>query len=66
MKQRRKKKPKETYHQYCDKMLDIASINMEISAIIQYRIDVDNEVNKLILYGAKTILQLKIVQINES
>jgi len=48
MKQRRKK-PEETYqpYQYCDKMLDIASINMEISAVIQY-IDgiVDNEVTK--------------------
>ncbi|XP_011690949.1 PREDICTED: uncharacterized protein LOC105451915 [Wasmannia auropunctata] len=60
--QRRKKKQDETYHQYCYKMLEIASpINMETSAIIQYIIDgiTDDEVNKTILYGAKTISQLK-------
>lgn len=35
--QRRKKRPDETYHQYCYKMLEIASpISMEISAVIQY------------------------------
>jgi len=52
--------------QYCHKMLDIASINMKISAVIQYIDGINNEVNKTILYGAKTISQLKIVRINES
>lgn len=58
----RKKKPDETYHQYCYKMLEIASpINMETSAVIQYIIDgiTDDEVNKTILCGASTISQLK-------
>nr|XP_012232177.1 PREDICTED: uncharacterized protein K02A2.6-like [Linepithema humile] len=60
--QKRKKKTDETYHQYCYKLLDIVSpINMETSAVIQYIIDgiVDDEISKTILYGAKTISQLK-------
>jgi len=44
-------------------MLKIASqVKMETSTIIQYIIDsiIDNEVNKIILYGAKSISELEI------
>jgi len=60
--QRRKKRSNETYNEYCYKMLEIASrMTMDISTVIQYIIDgiVDEEVNKSILYGAKSIPELK-------
>lgn len=60
--QRRKKKTDETYQEYCYKMMEIASrARVEVSAVIQYIIDGihDEEVNKVILYGAKNISELK-------
>ncbi|XP_029178535.1 uncharacterized protein K02A2.6-like [Nylanderia fulva] len=60
--QRRKKKTDETYHEYCYQMLEIASrAKLEISAVIQYIIDgiADDEVNKIVLYGARSISDLK-------
>lgn len=59
---RRKKKNDETYYEYCYKMLEISSqAKVELSAVIQYIIDgiSDDEVNKVILYGAKNISELK-------
>lgn len=58
---RRKKKNDETY-EYCYRMLKIASqAKVELSAIIQYIIDgiSDDEVNKIVLYGARNISELK-------
>lgn len=60
--QRRKKKADETYHEYCYQMMEIASrAKLEISAVIQYIIDgiADDEVNKIVLYGARSISDLK-------
>lgn len=60
--QKRKKRVDETYHEYCYKMMEIASrTKLEISAVIQYIIDgiADDEVNKFVLYGAKSISDLK-------
>lgn len=51
--QRRKKKVDETYHEYCYKMMEIASgAKLETSAVIQYIIDgiVDDEINKIVLF----------------
>lgn len=59
---KRKKKDDETYHEYFYRMLEIASqAKVEISAVIQYIIDgiTDDEVNKVILYDAKSITELK-------
>lgn len=52
----------ETYHEYCYKMMEIASgTKLEISAVIQYIIDgiADDGVIKIALYGAKSISDLK-------
>ncbi|XP_011685291.1 PREDICTED: uncharacterized protein LOC105448446 [Wasmannia auropunctata] len=60
--QRRKKKTNESYHEYCYKMMEIAErADVEIKAVIQYIIDgIDDEgYRKSILYGAKTIRELK-------
>lgn len=60
--QRRKKKADETYYEYCCQMLEIASrAKLEISAVMQYIIDgiADDEVNKIVLYRAKSISELK-------
>lgn len=60
--QERRKKTDETYHEYCYRMLEIAArANVEISAVIQYIIDGvdDDETNKIILYDAKSISELK-------
>ncbi|CAK9801710.1 Transposon Ty3-I Gag-Pol polyprotein [Anthophora plagiata] len=59
---RRTKKESETYQEYIYKMFDIAKqANMESSAVIKYIIDGirDEEANKIILYGAKNIRELK-------
>lgn len=58
----RQKRGDETYHQYMYKMLDIASqVDMEKEAIIQYIIDgiPDDEANKVILYDARNLRELK-------
>lgn len=58
---RERKKTDETYHEYC-RMLEIAAqANVKISAVIQYIIDGidDDETNKIILYGAQSISELK-------
>jgi len=58
----RKKKDDETFIQYCYKMLEIASqVEMTTESVIRYIIDgiVDEEVNKTILYDAKSISELR-------
>lgn len=59
----RTKKETDSYQEYVYKMLDIAKqVSMESSAIIRYIIIVairDEEINKVILYGAKNIRELK-------
>jgi len=60
--QRRKKKTDESYHEYCYKMAEIAArANVEKKAVIQYIIDgIDDEgYRKSVLYGAKSIRELK-------
>ncbi|CAH0558570.1 unnamed protein product [Brassicogethes aeneus] len=60
--QERKKKTIETYQEYVYKMLEIATPAMvEKWSVIQFIIEgfADDAVNKSILYGAKTIKQLK-------
>lgn len=60
--QRRKKKTDESYHEYCYKMMEIAArADIETKAVIQYIIDgIDDEgYRKSVLYGAKTIRELK-------
>jgi len=60
--QRRKKKTDESYHEYCYKMVEIAArANVEKKAVIQYIIDgIDDEgYRKSVLYGAKSIRELK-------
>nr|XP_012220525.1 PREDICTED: uncharacterized protein K02A2.6-like [Linepithema humile] len=60
--QRRKKKASESYHEYCYKMVEIATrADVETKAVIQYIIDGidDEEYRKSVLYGAKTIRELK-------
>ncbi|XP_011863437.1 PREDICTED: uncharacterized protein LOC105559615, partial [Vollenhovia emeryi] len=60
--QRRKKRTDESYHEYCYKMTEIAArANVETKAVIQYIIDgIDDEgYRKSVLYGAKTIRELK-------
>lgn len=60
--QQRRKRGDETYQEYCYKMMEIGSrVKMEVSAVIQYIIDgiQDDKVNKIILYGAKNISELK-------
>jgi len=57
-----KKKQDESYTEYTYRMLEIAShVEMEIGSKIQYIIDgiPDDEVNKTVLYGAKTIKDLR-------
>lgn len=57
-----KKKADESYQEYIYRVLDIAShAEMELEAKIQYIIDgiQDYESNKMILYGAKTIKELR-------
>ena len=59
---RQKKKSDESYEEYTYRMLDIAAqADVEIESTIQYIIDGirDDEVNKTVLYGARTIRQLK-------
>ena len=61
--QQRRKKSNESYHEYCYKMLEIGSqVKMDMSAVTQYIIDgVDgDDVNKIVLYGAQNITQLKL------
>lgn len=58
----RTKKETDSYQEYVYKMLDIAKqVSMESSAIIRYTIVGirDEEINKVILYGAKNIRKLK-------
>lgn len=60
--QRRKKKPEESYHEYCYKMMEIAArADVETKCVIQYIIDgIDDEgCRKSVLYGTKTIRELK-------
>lgn len=60
--QRRKKKADESYHEYCYQMAEIASrASIETKAVIQYIIDgiEDEGYRKMVLYGAKTIRELK-------
>jgi hypothetical protein len=59
---RRTKKETETYQEYVYKMLDIAKqVSMESSTVIKYIIDEirDEETNKMILYSAEGIRELK-------
>lgn len=59
--QRRKKRDK-SHHEYCYKMAEIAArANVETKTVIQYIIDgIDDEgYRKSVLYGAKTIRELK-------
>jgi len=57
--QRRRKKTDESYHEYCYKIMEIAArADVETKAVIQYVID-DEGYRKSILYGAKTIRELK-------
>ncbi|XP_076660236.1 uncharacterized protein LOC143363555 [Halictus rubicundus] len=52
----------ETYQEYIYRMLEIAKqVDMENAAVIKYIIDgvQDDEVNKTILYGARTIREIK-------
>lgn len=59
---RRIKKSNETYQEYVYHMLEIAKqADMEVSAVIKYIIDgiQDEESNKMILYGARSIRELK-------
>ena len=59
---KRIKNSNETYQEYVYHMLEIAKqANMEVSAIIKYIIDgvQDEESNKMILYGAKSIREMK-------
>ena len=58
----RKKSSDETYQAYICKMLETAAqANVETRAVIQYIIDgiQDEAVNKAVLYGARTIKELK-------
>jgi len=60
--QRRKKKADESYYEYCYKMVEVAArANVEKKAVIQYIIDgIDDEgYRKSVLYGAKSIRELK-------
>lgn len=60
--QRRKKRIDESYHEYCYKMMEIvARTDVETKVVIQYIIDgIDDEgYRKSVLYGAKTIRELK-------
>ena len=60
--QQRKKKNDETYHGYFYRMMEIgAQVGMEQSSIIQYVVEgIDgDEVSKMMLFGAKYILELK-------
>ncbi|XP_017888656.1 uncharacterized protein LOC108630103 [Ceratina calcarata] len=59
---RRFKKSNESYQEYIYQMLEIGKqADMEIAAIIKYIINgvQDDESNKMILYGARTIRELK-------
>ncbi|XP_078051684.1 uncharacterized protein LOC144477819, partial [Augochlora pura] len=59
---RRFKRSNETYQEYIYQMLEIAKqADMEVSAVIKYIIDgvQDEETNKMILYGARTVRELK-------
>lgn len=59
---RRKKKADETYREYCYQMMEIASrVKLETSAVKQYIINgiADDEANKIDLYGARSISDLK-------
>jgi len=50
------------YSEYCNKMFEIASrMKLETSSIIQYVINsvVDDEMNKIILYSARSTCELK-------
>lgn len=58
----KKKTNTETYNEYIYRMCELASqANIEIAAVIQYIIDgiQDDETNKVVLYGAKTVRELK-------
>ena len=60
--QQRKKQDDESYQEYTYKMLDIASqADVDTDSVIRYIIDGirDEEANKVILYGAKSIGELK-------
>lgn len=60
--QRRKKRTDESYHEYCYKMMEIAArADVETKAVIQYIVDgIDDEgYRKSVLYGAKTMRELK-------
>lgn len=57
-----KKKTDESYHEYVYRMMEIAAqADLETSVVIRYIIEgiVDEATNKVILYGAKTVKQLK-------
>lgn len=59
---RRKKQPDESYQQYIYCMLDIAAqANLEVRCVLRYIIDgvQDEERNKIMLYGATTVRELK-------
>lgn len=59
---RRRKKPDELHQNYIYQMLDTAKqADMETSAVIKYIIDgiYDNAVNKMILYGTRSVRELK-------
>lgn len=59
---RRKKSPDETFQAYIYRMLEIAAqANVDTQSVIQYIVEgvQDDAVNKTVLYGAKTIRQLK-------
>lgn len=56
------KKDNETYREYLYKMMAIGNqVDLDVDSLIQYVIDGinDEEVNKSVLYGAKTICELK-------
>ncbi|XP_076686111.1 uncharacterized protein LOC143378248, partial [Andrena cerasifolii] len=59
---RRTKKTNESYQEYIYQMLEIAKqADMEVTATIKYIIEgiQDDECNKMILYGAKSVRELK-------
>ena len=58
----RKKKPNESFREYLYSLQEIASpIELDEESIIEYFIDgiPDSRVNKLVLYEASTLFQLK-------
>lgn len=60
--QKRKKRTDESYHEYCYKMAELAArVKIETKAVIQYIIDgiEDEGYKKTVLYGAKTIRELR-------